>query len=191
MDLDTEKILTKPLQRGELLLRGPLTTSHYWNKQKATDSTIIEIPGKGYGWLRTGDVAEIDEDGFIYICDRAKDIIIRGGENISCAEVEAAFFSNCPEILEAACFGVKDARLGEEVGLMVQLSPGKNLTAQEMLKRVKGKLASFKVPMEKYIFFTESPLPRGATGKTLKRAIRDKINKELEQGQHLVRRAKL
>eukprot|EP00756_Hemistasia_phaeocysticola_P037528 Hpha_TRINITY_DN16702_c3_g2::TRINITY_DN16702_c3_g2_i1::g.76535::m.76535 len=191
VDLDTQQVLPKPLQRGELLIKSPLLLSHYWNKKAATESTLIEIQGKGYGWLRTGDIAELDEEGHIYICDRAKDIIIRGGENISCAEVEACFFSNNPEILEAACFGVKDARLGEVVGLMVQLSPGAKLTAKQMLQRIKGKLAGFKVPEEQFIFFNESPLPRGATGKTLKREIRDTVNKELEQGKRVLQRAKL
>eukprot|EP00756_Hemistasia_phaeocysticola_P037527 Hpha_TRINITY_DN16702_c3_g1::TRINITY_DN16702_c3_g1_i1::g.76531::m.76531 len=190
-DLDTQQTLTKPRQRGELLIRSPLVLSHYWNKKEATNATVVEVEGKGYGWLRTGDVAEVDEEGFIYICDRAKDIIIRGGENISCAEVEASFLAHNPDILEAGCFGIKDARLGELVGLMVQLRPGSKLTAQEMVGRVKGKLAGFKIPLESSIFFTEAPLPRGATGKTLKREIRDTVNKELEQGKRVLQRAKL
>eukprot|EP01062_Namystynia_karyoxenos_P065834 TRINITY_DN5988_c0_g2_i1.p2 TRINITY_DN5988_c0_g2~~TRINITY_DN5988_c0_g2_i1.p2 ORF type:complete len:613 (+),score=234.47 TRINITY_DN5988_c0_g2_i1:95-1933(+) len=189
-DPDTGKRLGSQ-QRGELLIRSPLNLHHYWRKEKATLETLVELEGHGYGWVRTGDIAELDAENFIYIRDRAKDIIIRGGENISCAEVEGAIFAHCPEVLEAACFGIKDSRLGEVVGVMVMLNQGQKLTAAQILDRLKGKVAGFKLPSESSIFFTESPLPRGATGKTMKRTIRDTVNTELKQGQRRTHRAKL
>merc|ERR1719174_2676937 len=164
-DPDTLEVLGAE-QRGELLIKSPLTMSHYWNKPKKTSDAIVSVPGHGDGWFRSGDVAKLDAEGFLYILDRVKDIIIRGGENISCAEVETAFYRN-DSVHECAAFGIKDERLGEVVGLMVYFKAGAT------------PLSAFKIPLEKNVFFTETTLPRGATGKILKRAIRDKINAAL------------
>jgi len=117
----------------------------------------------------------------MYIRDRAKDIIIRGGENISCAEVEAAFFSAGSDyVMEVAAFGLKDERLGEEVGLLVYLKPKAYISADDLVAKVRNTkmLAKFKVPLVPNVVFTSEPLPRGATGKILKREIRDKVNQE-------------
>ena len=196
------RILTEPGLRGELLIRGPLVMTGYWNKPEKTAAALVSVPGKGSGWFRTGgmlglelglaleyrhsspltlfsliDIAKLDADGFIYIVDRKKDIIIRGGENISCAEVESAFYEN-PAVLECACFGLKDARLGERVGLCISLKSGAKATAAEMVSSVArgGSLAKFKIPLASDVFLIRHQLPRGATGKILKRAIRDKYN---------------
>ena len=130
---------------------------------------------------------------FIYIKDRAKDIIIRGGENISCAEVESAFMSVNGDIVEAAAFGVKEERLGEIVGIMLLMRAGTPEDGAALAASVKesGLLASFKLPAAENIFFTQSPLPRGATGKTLKREIRDTINAELAKGNRVSIRSRL
>ena len=167
--------------RGEFLVKTPLNYSHYWNKAGPTNEALIEVPGHGYGWFRTGDVGEIDGEGFLSIKDRAKDIIIRGGENISCAEVEGAFFAANSAVHEVSCFGVKDARLGETVGLLILLKQGQKIDPSVMVSdmRASGALAHFKIPDAKHVFFTTEPLPRGATGKILKRVIRDDINARL------------
>ena len=114
--------------------------------------------------------------------DRAKDIIIRGGENISCAEVESAFYLN-NSVMECAAFGIKDSRLGERVGVVVVPKKGhSSVRKSDLIRGVRSKLANFKIPSEKDLFFSEKALPRGATGKILKRAIRDRINAELSSG---------
>lgn len=180
-------------ERGELLMRSPLVMSHYWNKPDKTAEAIIEVEGLGAGWFRSGDIAELDAENFIYIKDRAKDIIIRGGENISCAEVESAFMSVNGDIVEAAAFGVKEERLGEIVGIMLLMRAGTPEDGAALAASVKesGLLASFKLPAAENIFFTQSPLPRGATGKTLKREIRDTINAELAKGNRVSIRSRL
>jgi len=183
-DLETGEIIPPGKGEGELLIKSSLIMNHYWQKPKKTDTAIVEIKGHGQGWFRTGDIAEIDKDGYIYLKDRAKDIIIRGGENISCAEVESAFFESSGEyILECAVFGIKDNRLGEVPGIVVVLKPGiKNVSACVLYERVQNKIAKFKIPKIEHILFSENILPRGATGKILKRVVRDKVNEALSLG---------
>lgn len=174
---------------GELLMKTPLSFIGYWNKKEKTDESLIKVEGRGFGWFRSGDIARVDKEGFIFILDRAKDLIIRGGENISCAEVESAVFLH-QDVMEAAVFGVKDDRLGEEVGLAVVTKRGivldeatQKRLKQEVIKTCMTKIAKFKVPLAKHIFLQsfEHPLPRGATGKTLKREIRQHYNEVISQ----------
>jgi len=160
--------------RGELLLRSTLVMTGYWNNKKATDEVLTKD-----AWFKSGDVAIIDKENFIYIVDRAKQIIIRGGENISCAEVEAGIMHNAA-VMEACVFGLPDERLGEKVAAMVLLKPEAKLTAQALHASVRDHLASFKVPLAADIYFSTEPLPRGATGKTQKRDVRDAILKKLQ-----------
>ena len=168
--VDTETGATLgPNQRGELLVRSNLVMKEYWNKPEATAEVITSD-----GFFRTGDIATLDEDGFIYIVDRAKDIIIRGGENISCSEVENALYAH-PAIRECAVFGLPHERLGEEVGVMILLK--QKATAEELVVFLQDKLAPFKIPPIYNIFFTPEALPRGATGKILKRSIKDQVQK--------------
>src|SRR5690606_38151469 len=116
------------------------------------------------GWLHTGDLARIDEDGFVYIVDRAKDMVIRGGENVYCAEVEAALFEH-PAVDDAAVIGVPHDELGEEVGAVIRLAPGASATAEELTEFLKGRIAAFKVPV--HYWFREAELPRNPGGKIL------------------------
>ncbi|MDA8374578.1 MAG: class I adenylate-forming enzyme family protein [Actinomycetota bacterium] len=155
-------------ERGEICLSGPNVITEYWNKPDATAKAFF---GK---WLRTGDIGHLDEDGFVYIDDRIKDMVIRGGENVYCAEVEAAIYEH-PAVHEAAVFGLPDPRLGEAVAAAVYPQPGKGLSAEELRSFLSGRIASFKVPSE--IFILEEPLPRGATGKIVKRDLRDQYQK--------------
>jgi len=157
---------------GEILIKSPLVMREYWNRPDETAKTILTIPGKGHGWFRTGDIGHLDKDGFIYITDRSKDIIIRGGENISSAEVEHAVYEN-PNVLECAVFGIKDIRMGEEVGLAVVLKDGTTLTEAQIVNEVSRRLARFMLPKRSNIFLLKKQLPRGSTGKILKRALRD------------------
>jgi len=166
-------------EKGEILIKSPLIMKEYWNNKSKTDEAIISLPDLGHGWFRTGDIGVVNEEGFIFILDRAKDIIIRGGENISCAEVESAAFEN-PRVFECAAFGIKDRRLGEVVGLMVVPKPGESISPEEVLQTMSPHLAAFKMPKLNHVFFQHDPLPRGATGKILKRTIRDQINSQLE-----------
>ena len=152
---------------GELLLRGPNVIKGYLNSPEATAAAI-----DGDGWFRTGDIAVIDADGWIHIKDRAKDIVIRGGENVHCAEVEAALHE-LDEVAEVAVFGVPDDRLGEEVAAAVVPAPGAALSEAVLSAHLTGRLARFKHP--RHVWFLDEPLPRNANGKFLKRELRQRL----------------
>jgi len=174
-DVDTRKLLP-PGQRGELWIRSPLNMRGYYNKPDKTAEVL-----DAEGWFASGDVAMLDEEGYAYIVDRAKDLIIRGGENISCAEVEGAFYET-GKVLECAAFGIPHERLGEVVGLMVVPSSGvPTFTATELRGLVQGKIAAFKMPNVEHIFITNERLPRGATEKIQKREIRDRVAQQLNR----------
>jgi long-chain acyl-CoA synthetase len=153
-------------QIGELWVKGAPVIKGYINRPEATAESITD------GWLHTGDVARIDEDGFIFIVDRKKDMVLRGGENVYCAEVEAAIFRH-PDVAEATVFGVPDERLGEEVGAAVVLRPGAELSAEALREHLAGLIAKHKAP--RYIWFMNDPLPRNASGKFLKRQLRETL----------------
>ena len=149
-------------ERGELLVRGTALFRGYWNRDDL-NATLFED-----GWFRTGDVAYLDEEGYLFIVDRIKDLIIRGGENIGCGQVEAALLTH-PHIHEAAVYAVPDERLGEEVGATVHGDAG--LDPAEIQAYLGHHLAKFEIP--RYIRVSATPLPRTASGKILKRQLRD------------------
>ena len=151
---------------GEIQFRGPNLIRGYWGKPDATADAFQD------GWLRTGDIGRLDDEGFVYVEDRAKDMVIRGGENIYCSEVEAVIYEH-PAVYEAAVFGIPHERLGEELAAAVVLRQGIELTDAELQAFVGEQLASFKVPT--HISFTTVQLPRNASGKILKRELRDSI----------------
>ncbi len=148
-------------QRGELLVRGTSVFAGYWNRPEATAQAFVG------DWFRTGDVACLDDEGFLFIVDRIKDLIIRGGENIGCGQVEAALLMH-PDVHEAAVYAVPDERLGEEVGATVHGKPG--LDPQALREFLALHLARFEIP--RYIEVASQPLPRTPSGKILKRDIR-------------------
>ena len=147
---------------GELLIRGPNVVAGYWNKPDATEQTFVD------GWLRTGDVARIDDEGLVYIVDRAKDMINRGGENVYCVEVENAL-AGAPGVFEAAVVGVPDPVLGEKVGAVLVPMPG-GLDVDAVLAYLADRLADFKIPQ--FVAVRKEPLPRNPGGKVLKRGLR-------------------
>lgn len=151
---------------GEIQFRGPNLIRGYWGKPEATEAAFQD------GWLRTGDIGRLDDEGFVYVEDRAKDMVIRGGENIYCSEVEAVIYEH-PAVYEAAVFGVPHERLGEELAAAVVLRQGVGLTADDLQSFVAERLASFKVPTQ--VSFTTAQLPRNASGKILKRELRDAV----------------
>ena len=144
---------------------GPTITPGYWNRPDATAETVRE------GWLHSGDLGYLDDEGFLFIVDRAKDMILRGGENVYCTEIENCLADH-PEIDEAAVVGVADAELGERVKAIVRRTPGSSLDPAAVQKHVSEHLARFKVP--EFVEFTEAPLPRNPAGKLLKNALRGK-----------------
>ncbi len=146
-------------QMGELWSKGPMNAKLYWNKPEATAQTFVD------GWVRTGDLAKLDEEGFCYILDRAKDMLIRGGENIYCVEVENVLYDH-PAIMDAAVVARPHRILGEEPAAVVTLKPGAEATEAELRAHVAERLAAFKVPVE--IRFWHETLPRNANGKILK-----------------------
>ncbi|MCP5130454.1 MAG: acyl--CoA ligase [Pseudomonadales bacterium] len=160
-------------ERGEVCIKSPANVVGYWNKPEATADAFIN------GWFHTGDVGYLDEDGFLYIVDRIKEIIIRGGENISCLEVEAAIYSH-PDVFEAAVFGLPDERLGEIVGAAVVLHEGASLSAEALREHMAPHIASFKLPA--HIWFCGEPLPRIASGKIFKRQLKADYAAELAAG---------
>ena len=153
-------------ERGEIWFGGPMLTRGYWGKPEATAETIVD------GFLRTGDIGRFDADGFLYIEDRAKDMILRGGENVYSAEVESAIYTHSA-IHEAAVFGLPHERLGEEVACALVLREGATLEPAELRTYLAERIASFKVPA--HIFIRSEPLPRNAAGKFLKRELRDEF----------------
>ncbi len=164
---DADGNVLEPGEMGEIWFKGPNLISGYWNRPEATAETIVE------GWLRSGDLGRIDEEGFVYVMDRAKDMVLRGGENVYCAEVEGAIYEH-DSVYEAAVYGLPHERLGEEVAATVMVKPGESLTVSELQEHVAAKLASFKVPSR--IEIVTEQLPRNASGKILKRQIRDALS---------------
>jgi long-chain acyl-CoA synthetase len=153
-------------QVGEVLLSGPMLIRGYWNRPEETAEAIVD------GWLHTGDLGYLDDEGFLFLVDRAKDMVLRGGENVYCAEVEAAIYEH-PAVHEAAVFGLPDERLGEEVVAAVQPRPGATIDLEQMAAFLEERIARFMVPTRWFV--RDEPLPRGATGKILKREIRDEV----------------
>jgi long-chain acyl-CoA synthetase len=153
---------------GELWIKGPNVVKGYWNKPEATAAAITD------GWLHSGDLVRIDEEGFVFILDRAKDMLIRGGENIYCVEVEGALYAH-PAIMDAAVVAIPHKVLGEEVGAVVQVAPGKAVTEEELKAHVRKLIAGFKVPVK--IEIRTEPLPRNANGKILKTELREDMKK--------------
>jgi long-chain acyl-CoA synthetase len=156
---------------GELWVKGPQVVKGYWNKPEATAETFKD------GWLKTGDLARLDEEGFLYIVDRAKDMLIRGGENIYCVEVENALYEH-PDVMDAAIVGVPHRTLGEEPAAVVHLKPGGTADVAELRAFVRERLAAFKVPVT--VAFWPEPLPRNANGKILKTELKKVFEEKAE-----------
>ena len=148
---------------GELWIKGPNVVKGYWNKPEATAQTFTD------GWLHSGDLGRVDDEGFVYIVDRTKDMLIRGGENIYCVEVESVLYDH-PDVMDAAVVGIPHRVLGEEVAAVVQLTPGSTLTPEALRDHVAARLAAFKVPAR--IELRSDPLPRNPSGKILKRELK-------------------
>jgi long-chain acyl-CoA synthetase len=148
---------------GELWYRGPVVVRGYWRNPQATAETFVD------GWVKSGDLARMDEEGFLYIVDRAKDMLIRGGENIYCIEVENALFEH-PAVMDAGLIGLPHRILGEEPAAIVHLAPGAEASEEELRSWAAARLAAFKVPVR--IAFWPETLPRNPQGKILKRELR-------------------
>jgi long-chain acyl-CoA synthetase len=148
---------------GELWAKGPMIVKGYWNRPDETAATFVD------GWVRTGDLARLDEEGFLYVVDRAKDMVIRGGENIYSTEVEDVLYAH-PAVTDCALVGVPHRTLGEEPAAVVHLRPGTSATEAELQDWVRARLAAFKVPVA--IRFADATLPRNANGKILKAELR-------------------
>jgi long-chain acyl-CoA synthetase len=151
---------------GELWIKGPSVVRGYWERPEETAQSFTD------GWLHTGDVATIDEDGFVTIVDRAKDMVIRGGENVYSVEVEDVLYEH-PEVLDATVIGLPHSVLGEEVVAVVLRRSGSELTEADLQAFVGERLAAFKVPSR--VVFTDEPLPRNPAGKVLKRQLREAL----------------
>ncbi|HZM90430.1 MAG TPA: AMP-binding protein [Blastocatellia bacterium] len=171
VDLDLFE-LDRETGAGELLVRGPNVVKGYWNKPEATAEAFVD------GWLHTGDMARVDEDGFVQIVDRKKDMICRGGENVYCVEVENALAAH-PSVFEVAVIGVPDTMMGEKVGAVIVARPGKNLDVDDLISYARKHLADFKVPQ--YVAIRTEPIPRNPGGKMLKPVLR----RETEWGKPL------
>ncbi len=155
-----------PGQPGELWVRGASVIKGYINRAEATADSITD------GWLHTGDVAYLDDEGFIFLVDRKKDMVLRGGENIYCAEVEAVIHQDA-RIAECCVFGVPDDRLGEEVGAAILPAPGTTVTPEDIREALAALVARHKIP--RYIWMLDAPIPRNANGKFLKRELRETL----------------
>ncbi|TXS96166.1 long-chain fatty acid--CoA ligase [Parahaliea maris] len=162
---DTGKVL-EPGELGEICIKGPNVVRGYWNNPQATATSFVD------GWFHTGDIGRIDDEGFVYLVDRKKDMIIRGGENIYCAEVEAMLVT-VPGIRAASVFGVPHPTLGEEVGAVLQVDSGQAPDDDTLRAMMKDNLAAYKIPT---VFWRQADaLPLGATGKVDKRVIRASV----------------
>jgi long-chain acyl-CoA synthetase len=163
--VDENGVALPPEHKGEIVLRGPTIMSRgYWNRPEATDMAML--PG---GWFRSGDVGFLDDEGFLYLVDRAKDMIIRGGENVYCVEIEHVIAEH-PDVLDVAVVGVPHRVLGEEVKAVVQLRTASATTPDDLRAYCRERLAEFKVP--EYVELRDEPLPRNPAGKVLKSVLR-------------------
>ena len=160
-----------PFETGELWIWGAMNFSEYWNKPEATAEGLTN------GWVHTGDVGHLDDEGYVFITDRLKDMVLRGGENVGCQEVEAVLYGH-PAIQEAAVFGVPDERLGETLAAVVVAKPGHALEAADVQAFVAEHLARFKVP--DHVWVRTERLPRIASEKIFKRGLRDEAIKLLQ-----------
>lgn len=151
---------------GQLCVRGPIVVKGYLNRPDATADAIRD------GWFNTGDIARIDDEGYVFIVDRAKDVVLRGGENVYCSEVETAIYEH-PAVAEAVVFGIPDERLGEVVATAIVLHPGAPLDEAGLTEFLAERIAKFKIPSR--VWFRDEPLPVNASGKFLKRELRDAL----------------
>jgi long-chain acyl-CoA synthetase len=158
---------------GEICFKTPSNLRCYWKDPEATADIFLEG-----GWLKTGDVGIMDGEGFIYIKDRTKDLVIRGGENIACREVEDAIHEHS-KVFESAVFGLPDERLGEQVAAVIMVKSGESLTERELKDFLKNRLAKFKIPS--LIWIQKEPLTRGGTEKIHKKAIKEEKIREIER----------
>jgi long-chain acyl-CoA synthetase len=150
--------------RGEIWIKGPTVMAHgYWRRADANEASFTD------GWFHTGDIGYLDDDGFLFLVDRAKDMIIRGGENVYCVEIEHVLFDH-PDVVDAAVVGVPHRTLGEEVKAVVQLRAGADITGEDLREFCRKHLADFKVP--EYVELRDEPLPRNPAGKVLKNLLR-------------------
>ena len=156
--------IEEPKAVGEIVIKSPANMVGYWMNQEATDEVFNDD-----GWFKSGDLGYID-DGFVYIVDRVKDMVIRGGENISCIEVETAIYAH-PSVQEAAVFGIPEERLGETLCVAICLKPSMKLSEEDLRDFLQDKLAAFKIPSFMQIAYEE--LPRVASGKFSKTQLRD------------------
>lgn len=153
-------------QKGEICVRGPKVTKGYWNAPEKTAEAFFG------DWLRSGDVGYLDDEGFLFVTDRTKDMILTGAENVASSEVEAVLYE-MPQIAEAAVIGVQDETWGERITAVVVLNPGQTLTLEELASHCRKRVANFKVPRELKVV---EELPRNPSGKVLKRVLRDRYN---------------
>jgi long-chain acyl-CoA synthetase len=164
--VDEDDIEVPPGTAGQLCVRGPAVIRGYLNKPEATADAIRN------GWFNTGDIARIDDDGFVYIVDRAKDMVLRGGENVYCSEVETAIYEH-PAVAEVAVFAVPDERLGEEVGAGVLPHPGTSIDEATLQAFLAERIAKYKIPSR--IWILDEAIPRNANGKLVKRELKAKL----------------
>ena len=163
VDVDEGKEDVKPGEPGEIIMKGPLIMQGYWNNPEETSNQLRD------GWLHTGDIAQVDEDGYIFIVDRKKDMIIAGGFNIYPREIDEVLFQH-PKVMEAVSVGIPDEYRGETVKAFVVMNPGETATEKEIIDFCRDKLAAYKVP--KIVEFRES-LPKSAVGKILRKILRE------------------
>jgi long-chain acyl-CoA synthetase len=160
-------------QIGEICIKGATVMKGYWNRPEDTAAVIKN------GWFHTGDLGLLDEHGFVIIKDRAKDIVIRGGENVACAEVEYAL-SEHPDVFEAAVYGLPDERLGEIVGATIMTKPGSSVSAEQLQAFLGAHIAHYKVPS--HILIQAEQLERIASGKIAKKLLRQQAIQRLGLG---------
>jgi long-chain acyl-CoA synthetase len=158
-----------PEEVGEIAIRGDNVMKGYWQRPEATQAAVPD------GWFRTGDLGRMDADGYFYIVDRKKEMIIRGGYNVYPREIEEVLYEH-PAIAEAAVIGVPDPSLGEDVGAAIALKPGAAVTADDIREYIKARVAAYKYPRRIWIV---DALPKGPTGKVLKREITSLVREEV------------
>ncbi len=171
--LDSAGVPVAQGERGEVCIRTIANFNGYWNNPDATETAFTKD-----GYFRTGDVGYLDPEGYLFIVDRIKDIIIRGGENISCTEVEAAAYVH-PAIAELSVFGIEDERFGEVPGIIYFLQPGKKLTSAELQEFLAERLAPFKVPV--HFWQSAEALPRLGTQKIDRKLLREQFNASMKK----------